>query len=87
MFLNRPPAAPCRQWRRAYFNTLTLKKQDKNINFPKKLQAAEHLRTQRPEKLSKKPGTTPGEAFTSRHPLYTTPPGCQQKFNLQHQTP
>ena len=73
MFLNRPPAAPCRQWRRAYFNTLTLKKQDKNINSPKKLQAAEHLRTQRPEKLSKKPGTTPGEAFTSRtyytHPL------------------
>jgi len=46
---NRPPAAPCRQWRHAYFNALTLKKQDKNINSPKKLQAAEHLRTQRPE--------------------------------------
>ena len=73
MFLNRPPAAPCRQWRRGYFNALTLKNQDKNINSPKKLQAAEHLRTQRPEKLSKKPGTTPDEAFTS-HRYYTQSP-------------
>ncbi len=63
--------------RRAYFNILTLKKQDENDIPPKKLQAAEHLRTRRPENMINRDPSRAGLApyaayFTQPRPLVNT---------------